>query len=419
MVSNKYHSVLIFAILNTVINLLLNLLIPYKIDFAFYGDYRYIATLLSFSGLFHLGYLDGFYLNNVLAKPISKLSLPYLFFIVSITFILASSFFFFFDISLQIPVLVYFFLILITSLNNALGMIHYLKGNFVYPLLTQLAASFLLLMIILNDFIAQYAKQHIYTIVILFYVIQLVILSIFSNREYLKNSIQFKTNSIEILKRNHNKGIKILIIGLSGVLILGLDKMLLYPILSDSNFGMYCFANSFLISLVGLSMSVSTKLVKDFSQYRVQALNKNYNQLVQYSMIIAALMLTALYLVIPKMLSMFPHYFFALQLLPLVLSAFPLLFIVLVLYSNLSKVYGFEKPFLLLTSIIVFCIYSLILLFQDNITNFLLIYPICLAACILLFDKRIVKKRAGVQLSTGNQILFLVFVLLSILPSIL
>lgn len=402
---NSYSKIIFVSGINAVISFLLNLSVPLKLGLEPYGNYRYVYTLVGFAGIFHLGYLDGYYLNAFKNNGISKVSIAYVISVVFLCFLIISSILYFTGILPRAPIDVLFLLILLSSLINAINLSNNIDNNFIFPILMQASSSLLLLCALYFDFLNDLIRSNIYLTILIVTAFQLLSLYFFSKKATIQNLLIYNFGSFEAIRSYHSKGIKTLFIGIIVITILGVDKIVLKNHLPDKTYGFYCFSNSFLITLVGLSLSVSNKFISDLFKLNLDELIKKYNLIVKNLIVFSLIILVGALVLNYLVQVLFPFYKNSLQFLEPSFLPFSYIFIILLLHSNFSKVYEFEKHY--------FIYYAFMVLGQILILNFffydihlmLLITSVFYYLGILIFDYIFLRTKAKIHLSIANKLI--------------
>jgi hypothetical protein len=385
LIGSSYSRIVIISGVNSILTFLLNIIIPINLGLGFYGDYKYITTIISFSGLFHLGYLDGFYINSLIDSPKPKLSVTYLLVLVIFAFFLCTPIIFFIGYDSFFSILAILCLLIIATFINAFSIINYIDGKFLYPILIQTSSTLLFLITLNFHFTSQFFSNHSYSLIIISNLIQLLLLLFFTNRIIGLNIITIKFNSVLSIKKLHTKGFKILSVGLLGILFLTIDKVVLRFFLSENLYGLFCISNSSLLFLLGLSMSVVNKLIKDFSGIDESPKNPLYNSITRKISFFSCLLIFFSFLIGFYFTQYFPVYKYQIDYLKVTMLTFPYLFIILVLYANLSKIYNFEKYYLIFFSIVASVQALVFIFYNDKLILMQFLASILLLLSIFIF----------------------------------
>ncbi len=246
--ASVYWKILFFSGLNIAAAFVLNLILPQKIGVSVYGDYRYLYSLIGFAGLFHFGYLDGFYLLSLEKNATQKASMGYLGLLVCVGLVLANMVAGLMGYKMGESALLLALMILVSNFINFFSLSFNIRHSFIAPLATQLLATLILIIFLFNNSMADWIVLHLYPTVLILLVVQLGVLFLIQVGTQEKRSLSIGFGSWKKIKWFHEKGVKTLAIGLVILLGLGLDKLVLKGLLSKESFGAYCFSNSFLIS---------------------------------------------------------------------------------------------------------------------------------------------------------------------------
>lgn len=398
-----YGRILFFSGLNILTAFLLNLLLPQYIGIDSYGEYRYFYNIIGFAGILHLGYLDGFYLISLETAIPQKASVSYLGLLVAGLLAVFFMLFKLLGITIGEAPFLFALLLLLSNFINLASQSLNLQDQFVRPIAIQLLISLLLLLGILHPTIVQWIKLHILQTIFFLLLLQLgwlLILNIASN------GIAFVTLEItewKTILRFHKKGIKTVAIGLIIILSMGLDKLVLKNQLSKSDFGIYCFSNSILISLLGLSLSISTKFVRQLYQDD-DSLKVLYNQMSRMitclglGLIIASIYLSQIQWIETLVYGRLIKY------LPASMGLFSYLCLIQLVHSNLAKVYEIETKFLLVYLIVLGCCFFIYQIGYRNLNQTIWLSSLLLYMGILIFDRLVIKQNSQIQLSLTNKI---------------
>lgn len=387
LLGNGYSKIVLISGLNSIFNFLLNFLIPINLGLDFYGDYKYINIIIAFSGVFHLGYLDGFYLNSLKNNLQLKLSASYLLIIVISIFFLFASISFVLEYDVTIPFLVILILVINNTFINAFSIVNYINGSFVFPVLIQTFCSFIFLFFVTYHHAVHFFTTHLYHLIIGVSVIQLFLLFLFTKSLFGLELISIKLYPLKTTLSLHSKGLKTLSIGILGVFLLGFDKILLRFLLSEVSYGLFCFSNSFLITLVGLSMSMVNKLIKDFSKLNSLPELYSINTIIKRISIFSCCLTLLTFFLDYIIVHYFPIYKNLIEFLKVSILSFPYLFVILLVHSNLSKILNFEIHYTLYY-LIVGIIQSIVILFLfDNLVTMQLMVSIIFLFSIFIFNR--------------------------------
>lgn len=402
--ASVYWKILFFSGLNIAAAFILNLILPQKIGVGIYGDYRYLYSLIGFAGLFHLGYLDGFYLLSLEKNATQKASMGYLGLLICAGLVLANIAAGFMGYEMGESALLIALMILVSNYINFISLSFNIRHSFIAPLATQLLVTLLMIICLFNNDIANWMVLHLYPTVLILLVVQLGVLILIQVGAPEKGLFSIQFGSWNQIKWFHEKGIKTLAIGLVILLGLGLDKLVLKSLLSKESFGAYCFSNSFLISFLGLGLSVSNKLVSYLYQ-KTEQFKEQYNQIVR-NISFVSIALIGLGVCITQW-QWIDNWDYAKLLHDLVpsLGLFPFLLLIQLVYSNLAKVYGLEIKFTLFYLIAIGVSFFIFKLCFGNIYLMLVLTSLVYYLTMLFLDQFLVKPNCSYQLSIQNKLI--------------
>jgi hypothetical protein len=402
--ASVYWKILFFSGLNIAAAFVLNLILPQKIGVGVYGDYRYLYSLIGFAGLFHLGYLDGYYLLSLEKSVTQKASMGYLGLLICACLVLANMVAGFMGYEMGESALLIALMIVVSNFINFISLSFNIRHSFIAPLATQLLVTLILIICLFNNGIADWLVLHLYQSVLLLLVVQLGILVLIQVGTQEKGSLSIGLGSWKQIKWFHEKGIKTLAIGLVILLGLGLDKLVLKSILPKESFGAYCFSNSFLISFLGLGLSVSNKLVSYLYQ-KNEEFKEQYNQIVRnISFVSIALIGFGVWITQWEWVENLGYAKLLHDLVPN-LGLFPFLLLIQLVYSNLAKVYGLEIRFTLFYLIAIGISFFIFKICYGNIYLMLVLTSLVYYLTMLLLDQLLVKTNCGYQLSIQNKLI--------------
>jgi O-antigen/teichoic acid export membrane protein len=340
-----------------------------------FGAYRKLMIFASFSGVIHLGYLDGQYLNW-LKKGRGLFEISNLYF--CITFLVSTHLFAFFILNYFLHSVVFTSLVVIQSLLNNLVLYfqtYFLKeqkfatSNFLILLIQVL---FLLLFVFIKRFIdVDYSSLAYINFTSYAAIIVIVCISVLRKEMYVP--LKLKDVSLRNFYLNIDENIKLgFFILLSGLILLtnqNSDKLLLSKFYDLTTFGYYTFASVFVSIFVGIATSVAniflSKIFLNNSEANKAFFEKNY-----FVIIIACFFISLLVPFFEKPFTMIlPQYSNSVQFFyPFISCLAPLLLNNLVLF-NLYKKYNLQS--LYFTVNVVICIIQvavLYLLLANNIS---------------------------------------------------
>lgn len=401
---NEYFKILVLSGLTILVGFVTNLLMPIKIGVGVYGDYRYLYTIIGFSGMFHLGYLDGFYLVSLSKSEAGKVSIGYLTILVFIVFILAFLGMQIFGMGFKIPILLLFAVFLVSNYVNLLGINNNVNKSFLIPIAIQVLVAVIVLASIHNSFLIQLFVANINACILGLLVIQLLMLLVWKGKQVNFDSIQFSISSSQEIWLYHKKGIKTLVIGLTIITIMGIDKIVLKRYLVKEQYGIYCFSNSFLISLLGLSLSVSNKFISELYQTTISGFKSKYNLLVRNISFLSIVLIVFSFLLFKSGWLEGSRYANFLVYLTPTFGLFSYLFIIQLLHSNMVKVYNIEKEFVLFHVIVVGILAILLSQLNQNIAQLLFYCSALFFLAVVIFDIVFIKKKSGFGMSYSNMV---------------
>ncbi|MCX6206523.1 MAG: hypothetical protein NTZ19_09765 [Bacteroidetes bacterium] len=401
-----YFKIIFLSGLNVLMNFLLNLILPSKIGIAAYGDYRYLYSLIGFAGLFHLGYLDGFYLTSLQEKNKEAASISYLSLLVLLVVGAVNYLLHLVGINFGVNAIILCSLFMVSNFVNQLAIYHNLNQSFLISISIQLIATVALLIAVNIPYLAEILAANINLSILVLLLFQMILLFVlnFGDQRPVRSILGF--GSFSNIKKYHQKGFKTLAIGLIIMMMLGIDKVILKSHLSKETYGIYCFSNSFLISLIGLSLSISNKFVSELYEQEATNFKQNYNLLVKNVSVFS------IFLILVSFNINLSGYTNLLLYVTPSLGLFSLLFIIQLLHSNLAKVHNLEFPFFAVYFGFI-CISCVILyFFNSDIHEMLLLTSIVFYIAIMLFDSLFIRVRCKFEISIQNKLIALLPILL-------
>jgi hypothetical protein len=415
-INNDYSKIIGISGFTSVLGFFTNLIMPLKLGIGVFGEYRYITTILGFAGLLHLGYLDGFYLISLGKNVTTKFSVGYLSVLVLVMFCLIFVILKYIGVDFFISPALMFLLFLTSAYINYLVICYNIYRSFVIPLMIQAIMALVFLVAISNSYMAKLVVADINLSVLILLILQLILLYFWWGKTTSSRLMEFRIGKLADIKDYHSKGIKTLFIGLTIILILGIDKVILIRYLTKENFGIYCFSNSIIVSLLGLSFSVSNRFLGDLYKINSSNYGNKYNLLVRNISVF-----TVALIILSSLISNF-HCILGATQLNLYLSfftpacgVFSFLFIIQLLHSNIAKVFNIEIEFVVFYLILVVLICVLLYFLNHNIPDFLLIYSGVLCFSVLIFDRVVLEKQTGFGLSKSNKIIVFFPVIIELL----
>lgn len=350
-----YLPILFLSVVNLLTQILSNYLLGHLMQPEGFGAWRKLLLYSSFSGVIHLGYLDGQYLNW-LKKGKELFSFSN--FISSAGFLLVTHFFAFWILLLLVNS--YSFAILISIqcfLNNIIFyfQIFFLKEQrFVFSnlVLVLIQVFFVLSIFILKDFIYSfqvlaYISYSVYVLAIL-----IIFLVLITNKTIVTHNISlahFKSS----IKNNISLGFFVLLSGLVLLLFQNADKIMVSKFYSLQTFGYYSYASVFINIFVGLATSLaniflSKIFLSSFFENNIM-LQRNYKWIIGLCFIIPLL----IPLIEKPVAFLLPQFASSYQFVyPLLMGLAPTLLINLVLF-NLYKKYSLQRSYFIIAALLV------------------------------------------------------------------
>jgi hypothetical protein len=393
LLKTTYPTLLFFSVINVLVNFSFNIYLPLRIGLEKYGQFRYVFAVIAFSGIFHLGYLDGYFLLNARHQNKFSISFVYLFLLTSTFFFLFSLFlstFIFFNFSDFIWL---YLIVICATFINGIVLLFQLQNQFLCSVIAQIVPIISIILLLQFELFKTYFQYNIFQSIFFLYFFQILLLLTNCKTVY-TSFFKLGLPSLNYIKLFHQKGLYILVIGLLTVGFLNIDKLILKNLFSAYQFGQFAFSNSIMLSLLGISFSLSNKLIMDFTKLSLGEIASLYRSIVSGISFIGAIF----FLIALLIKSFFSFYYiefsYLIEFLDATVILFPYLLIVILLHSNFSKLFSFEKVYLFFyllvftgTGLVVFLFsfdihlmsLGLAILFYFSIISFdyLVLRPIC------------------------------------------
>ncbi len=270
---------ILISLLSVLVQVSLNYLLSKNGTVETFGEYRTFLALVSFSGVFHFGLIDGMYLHWLLndEKP-SANEFVNLFGIQII--ILGLLAFCFQTVSLIVPIFIQIFIQnLLAFSNNVLLKEQKFIINSIVVIVNQLLLT--LLVFIFSDRLTIDFIVNLYNM--LFISSTTILIIILFLKKYIVlygfwNSIN-KAQIADFFKANLSIGFPILLTGLVFVGFQNLDKVILPLYYSKYEFGLYSFGYTIVNIVVGVVLSVTNFMLRKFIQIPLEALESLFTKL--------------------------------------------------------------------------------------------------------------------------------------------
>ncbi len=354
-IGNVYLPILFLSVVNLLAQVLSNYLLGHFMQPEGYGAWRKLLLYSSFSGVIHLGYLDGQYLNW-LKKGKELFSFSN--FTYCAGFLFLTHFLAFWVLILLIKSNSVTTLIIVQCYLNSIifyFQIYFLKEQrFVFSslLLVLIQVVFVLLIFILKDFISSFQIVAYINFSVYILAILMIFLVLLSNKTIIVNNISLASFKSSI-KGNISYGFFVLLSGLILLLFQNADKIIVSNFYSLHTFGYYSYASVFINIFIGLATSMTnillSKIFLSSSYENNKLLEKSYKLIIGLCFVFP---IVIPFLEKPITLLM-PGYARSYQFIyPLLVGLAPTLLINLILF-NLYKKYTFQKSYFIISAVLV------------------------------------------------------------------
>lgn len=359
----KQKFTVLFLILISLLNVFIQIAITYTISTNIsvedFGEFRNFLAIASFSGIFHLGIIDGLYLNWVLEDESPQLKDLLLISLTQICF--APLIFLFLPISFAWSITIQIFVqnILMFANNILLYKKKFLHSS-LFMLCTQLTIA--LLLFLYSKSLSLHIMINMYNIVFIISTSLLVSYCFFKKYfSFEKNLLNHTYGLPKYILTNIKKGLPILIIGLIFVGFQNLDKIILAKYYNKYTFGLYAFSFTIINIAIGIILSISNFILRKFIDKTIDDLVAVYTKLTLFLIALNQIFTISLAFTFKVINILVPQYKDAEQF-TIILSyiVFPYIVLQLLLF-NLFKRLNSITPFLLNTFIHLL-IFSLIVL---------------------------------------------------------
>ena len=270
---------ILISLLSVLVQVSLNYLLSKNATVETFGEYRTFLALVSFSGIFHFGLIDGMYLRWLLndEKPRGN---EFISLIVIQIIILGLLVFFFQKVSLIVPIFIQIFIQnLLAFSNNVLLREQKFIINSLVVIVNQLLLT--LLAYIFSDRLTIDFIVNLYNM--LFSTSTTILLFILFLKKYIAlDGFWGSMNKAEIslfVKANLSIGFPILLTGLVFVGFQNLDKVILSQYYSKYEFGLYSFGYTIVNIVVGVVLSVANFMLRKFIEIPLKALESLFTKL--------------------------------------------------------------------------------------------------------------------------------------------
>ena len=405
LIGNKivYGRIIFFSGLNILTAFLLNILLPQYIGIVSYGEYRYLYSIIGFSGVLHLGYLDGYYLLTLEKFNNQKASVSYLIILVCLLLFLLLFFANLMGYELGRITFLIAFLLIVSNFINLANISLNLQEKYIGPIVIQITITIGFLLAILHPSIAKWIHLYIGHTILVLLIIQFIWLSLLNIKSKGNLFVKLGMEQWKFIFQFHRKGIKTLSIGLIIVLSIGLDKLALKNQLNKEYFGFYCFSNSILTSLLGISLSISNKFVSQLYQDK-ESLKAHYNKLIRTITCIGLCLIIASFEISKCNWIEIHGYNNLVKYLIASMGLFSYLCLIHLVHSNLAKVFQFEIPFFLIYLSAIGLCFGVYQIGFRNLNQMLWISSLIYYIAILLFEALFIKKYCQIHLSLSSKI---------------
>ena len=270
---------ILISLLSVLVQVSLNYLLSKHSTVETFGEYRTFLALVSFSGIFHFGLIDGMYLRWLLndEKPSAN---EFANLIVIQIIILGLLAVFFQKVNLIVPV---FFQIFIQNLlafsNNVLLREQKFIINSIVVIVNQLLLT--LLVFIFSDRLTIDFIVNLYNLLFISSTAILLII-LFLKKNILLDGFWDNISTAEIgdfFKANLSIGFPILLTGLVFVGFQNLDKVILPLYYSKYEFGLYSFGYTIVNIVVGVVLSVTNFMLRKFIEMPLETLESLFTKL--------------------------------------------------------------------------------------------------------------------------------------------
>ena len=336
---------ILISLLSVLVQVSLNYILSKHSTVETFGEYRTFLALVSFSGIFHFGLIDGMYLRWLLKdeKPRGNEFIS----LIVIQFIIVGLLAFFFqNVSLIVPIFIQIFIQnLLAFSNNVLLREQKFIINSVVVIVNQLLLTFLVF--IFSD------RLTIEFIVFLYNMLFICSTTALLTSLFLKKYIVLdglwqginKDTFIGFLKANLRIGFPILLTGLVFVGFQNLDKVILSLYYSRYEFGLYSFGYTIVNIVVGVVLSVTNFMLRKFIEIPLEALESLFTRLTAGLAIVSILFMLFSPILFQIIQIFIPQYFAAKPYI-LALSSIILPYVLLqLLIFNLFKIQNSSRIF--------------------------------------------------------------------------
>jgi hypothetical protein len=383
---NKSLAIILISAFNIVINFILNFLFPAKASVEAYGEYRYIVTLMAFSGIYHLGYTDGYYLESISQKKSLSVNVFYLLVLVMFLFFISDSIIMRNAFRNSHIFLSLLFLFIFLNFIQLFNVFNYINGSFLKPVFVQLLNSCLFLIILLTP-LSFLITHDIYSFMMILNFISLFLIVFISFKFISKELVLLNFLSLKSVSfKYHSRGIKSLLIGLIFLSLINLDKIILKKSLLPLEYSYYCFSNSFLVSCLGLSLSLSNKFTNQIFSFESDQLRGFYLKTIRNITLVSIFLMILSLLFSLIIREYFPYYTNLIEYISPSFGLFNSLLIIQLVQGNFVKRYGREFIFISYYAIVLILIGIIINYFNDNLKQMLLILSFLLSFAIFIFQ---------------------------------
>ncbi len=336
---------ILISLLSVLVQVSLNYLLSKNSTVETFGEYRTFLALVSFSGIFHFGLIDGMYLRWLLndEKPRGNEFVS----LVGIQIIILGLLAFFFQkVSLIVPIFIQIFIQnLLAFSNNVLLREQKFIINSLVVIVNQLLLT--LLVYIFSDRLTIDFIVNLYNM--LFMSTTAILLFILFLKKYIViDGFWSNINTAEIttfVKANLSIGFPILLTGLVFVGFQNLDKVVLSHYYSKYEFGLYSFGYTIVNIVVGVVLSVTNFMLRKFIERPLEALESLFTKLT-ISLATVSMLFMLITPILFHIIQLFIPQYAAAKPFVLALSAIILPYVLLqLLIFNLFKIQNSSKLF--------------------------------------------------------------------------
>jgi O-antigen/teichoic acid export membrane protein len=338
-------ALIFISLMSVLVQVSLNYILSKHSTVETFGEYRTFLALVSFSGIFHFGLIDGMYLRWLLNNEKPRTN-EFASLIVIQVLVLGFLAFFFQKTSLIVPIFIQIFIQnLLAFSNNVLLREQKFIINSLIVLVNQLLLTFLVFIfsdrLTINFIVFLYNTLFICSTTIL-------LVSLFLKKYIVLDgfwqSIK-RDEFISFLKANLRIGFPILLTGLVFVGFQNLDKVILSLYYSKYEFGLYSFGYTIVNIVVGVVLSVTNFMLRKFIEIPLEALAFLFTKLT-IGLTVVSILFVLFSPILFQIIQIFIPQYFAAKPYVLALSSIILPYVLLqLLIFNLFKIQNSSRIF--------------------------------------------------------------------------